>query len=419
MSIPKRTTTTAGLSLALIALLLGLLTMLPGPAQAASHPPTLAELMADPSLVPAAPAACEPDGTQASGATYRICLPNGWDGNTLVVYAHGYVDPAEPVGIPEDQLGVPGLSIPDTVNSLGYAFAASGYSVNGLAVQEGMADLLDLVQIFSAKHGAPQRVLMIGISEGGLITALSVEQYPEVYDGGLAICGPVGGLPVQTAYFGDFRVIFDYFFPSVMPGSPISIPTTLMADWDNVYTNTVRPAILDPANADQVRQLLAVTGAATDPANPDTIEQTIQTLLWYNVSATNDAFTKLGGNPYSNTAKVYTGSDDDTALNAGVARFAADAGAAALLAQDYVPTGKLTVPLITAHTTGDHVVPYFHEALYATKAQASGSGWLHTNITSPTYGHCTLTVLDLLSAFAELESRSLRPYRVQLPLVAK
>lgn len=419
MSARKRTATTAGLSLALIALFLGLLTILPGPAQAESPPPTLAELIADPSLMPAAPAACEPDGTQASGAIYRICLPSGWDGNTLVIYAHGYVDPAKPVDIPEDQLGVPGLSIPDTVNSLGYAFAVSGYSVNGLAVQEGKADLLDLVQIFTAQHGAPQRVLMLGISEGGLITALSMEQHPEVYDGGLAICGPLGGLPVQTAYFGDFRAVFDYFFPGVMPGSPISIPTTLMADWDNVYTSTVRPAILDPTNADKVRRLLAVTGAATDPANPDTIEQTIQTLLWYNVSATNDAFAKLGGNPYSNTAKAYTGSDDDPALNAGVARYTADAGAADLLAQNYVPTGVLTVPLITAHTTGDHVVPYFHQTLYADKAQASGSGWLHTAITSPTYGHCTLTILDLLSAFAELESRSLHPYRVQLPWVAK
>ncbi len=97
---------------------------------------------------PIAPLACDPDGTQASGATYRICMPSVWN-RTLVVYAHGYVDPAQPVGIPEDQLGVPGLDIPGTVTFLGYAFAASGYSVNGLAVQEGVADLLDVVEIFT------------------------------------------------------------------------------------------------------------------------------------------------------------------------------------------------------------------------------------------------------------------------------
>lgn len=367
---------------------------------------------------PQAPLACEPDGVQTSGAAYRICMPSVWN-RTLVVYAHGYVDPAQPVGIPEDQLGVPGLNIPNTVTFLGYAFATSGYSVNGLAVQEGMADLKELVEIFTQAHGAPDRVLLIGVSEGGLITALSVEQFPEVYDGGLAICGPLGGFQPQVGYFGDFRAAFDYFFPDLLPGSPISIPTSLMADWDNVYTNTVRPVILDPTNADTVSQLLAVTGAATDPAQADSAEKTIERLLWYNVSATNDAAVKLGGNPYSNTTTIYAGSADDTALNAGIARFSADPGVLGLMEAKYTPTGKLSVPLVTAHTTLDPVVPYFHEGLYAQKVRAAGSQWRYASVVTAAYGHCTLSTADLLGAFAELESRVTLPYRLYVPVIQR
>lgn len=414
-----RTTATALFALALTGGLLMLFTLLPRPALAAGNPPNASDLIERAQMDrPLAPAACEPDGVQSSGAVYRICMPPVWN-RTLVVYAHGYVDPDRPVAIPEEQLGVAGLfSLPETATLLGYAFAASSYSVNGLAVDEGMADLLDLVQIFTAQHGKPDRVLLIGISEGGLITALSVEQHPDVYDGGLAICGPVGGLPIQTDYFNDFRAVFDYFFPSLLPGSPISIPAGLKADWETIYTNTVRPVILDPVSAVTVSQLLAVTGAAVDAAKPETAEQTIRSLLWYNVSATNDAMIKLGGNPYSNTTRLYSGSADDAALNAGIARFAADPGAVQAMSR-LNPSGNLSVPLITAHTTDDPIVPYFHEGIYAKKVADQGKKWLHSNITSQAYGHCTLTFPDLLAAFAELDSRSLRPYRVLIPVVGR
>ncbi len=195
-----------------------------------------------------------------------------------------------------------------------------------------------------------------------------------------------------------------------------------MGDWDNVYTNTVRPAILDSANAYTVSQLLAVTGAATDPdpARLDSsIEKTIETLLWYNVMATNDATVKLGGNPYSNTTTIYAGSADDAALNAGVARFSADPGIEEKMATLYTPSGQLSVPLVTAHTTGDPVVPYFHEGLYAQKVRDAGSGWLHANFVTDGYGHCTLSTTDLLGAFAELESRVSMPYRVYVPVLER
>src|SRR5512136_241324 len=105
---------------------------------------------------PFGPAACV-DGPQASGAIYRICMPFLWN-NDLIVYAHGYMAPNQPVRIPEEQLHLPdGTYIPDVVNLLGYAFATTSYSTNGLAVREGLSDLVDLVRIFKTQHPTVKR----------------------------------------------------------------------------------------------------------------------------------------------------------------------------------------------------------------------------------------------------------------------
>ena len=112
---------------------------------------------------------CEPDGQLPSGAYYRICMPPGeWNGN-LVIYAHGYVAFNKPITIPEDQLQLPGgVSLPELINSLGFAFATTSYRMNGLAIETGVDDLVDVVDVFSATHSVPTHTLVTGVSEGGL-----------------------------------------------------------------------------------------------------------------------------------------------------------------------------------------------------------------------------------------------------------
>jgi hypothetical protein len=38
-------------------------------------------------------------------------------------------------------------------------------------------------------------------------------------------------------------VLFDYFFPNIIPGSPINIPGTVIANWNDVYLPAVQWAI--------------------------------------------------------------------------------------------------------------------------------------------------------------------------------
>jgi pimeloyl-ACP methyl ester carboxylesterase len=359
------------------------------PVAAASVPP-----VSQPVRIPTAHLACDPDGLQESGAVYRICMPTfpPWNGE-LVVYAHGYVSPTEPVGIPEDQMTLPGTSttLDQIVNSMGYAFATTSY-----------ADLVDLVDIFTTQKGAPDTVYLVGGSEGGLITTLAVERYPDVFDGGLAMCGPYGDFGRQINYFGDFRVVFDYFFPGLLPGSPVDIPGWLLEDWDTYYETTIRPEIEDPANAGLVEQLLSVTNAPYDTEDASTKEATIQALLWYNVFSTNDGLDKLGGQPFDNQDRVYAGSDDDVQLQQGVQRFSADQAALDEIAAHYQTTGHLSVPLVTLHTTGDQLVPYWHVALYRGKTIAADNIALHEHFEADRYGHCSFAATEVLYAFASL-----------------
>jgi pimeloyl-ACP methyl ester carboxylesterase len=294
------------------------------------------------------------------------------------------------------------LCINDLVNYLGYDFATTSYSVNGLAVLPGILDVVELVDLYTAKHGPPSYVYLVGASEGGLITTLAVEQYPDVFDGGLATCGPIGDFVGQVNYFGDFRVVLDYYFPDLMPGDPTNIPPELIEGWDSYYADEVYPELADPANRNELEQVVRVTDIAYDPGDlRASLETSVADVLWYNVFATNDGNEVLYGQPFDNMDRIYTGSYDDEALNAGIERFSADQAAIDEIEANYQTTGVLAAPLVTMHTILDQQVPYWHEELYLQKTMASGA-WPDLHVSYPpamTYGHCAFAVADVLDAF--------------------
>ncbi len=347
-------------------------------------------------------AGCE-DGVQDSGAAYRICMPATWNGD-LVVYAHGYVAPNRPPGIPEDQLELPGGGRIDAiVTGLGYAFATTGYISNGLAVIPAQDDLLDLVDVFTREQGPAGRVVLAGVSEGGLIATLLAERSPRVFDGVLALCGPYGDFRRQVDYVGDFRVLFDYYFPGLLPPTPVDIPEDLLDEWESTtYSTTIKPVLDDPANSAKVEELLKVAAVPYDSLDPLSRERSVERVLWYNIYGTNDATAKLGGQPFDNQARQYSGSGDDTLLNSTVERFTAAPAALDSIAASYQTSGRLRIPVITLHTTLDPVVPLWHQDLYTAKIEAAGAGALYEHYQVPAYGHCAFSSASVLTAFGRL-----------------
>ena len=365
---------------------------------------------------------------------YLICKPDEpvWN-HQLVVFAHGYV-PSIPGYIDEpylplDQLFLVTPSLPEIVTSMGYAFAMPSYPVNGLATLPGVQDVLNLVQAFRGQYPATSNVFLVGASEGGLVTTLAMERNPLVFKGGLAACGPIGNFQYQVNHFGDFRVLFDYYFPGILPVgvlpvdpsnptgptdvySAINVPPYVMALWDSTYkvaiTSAVQNAMLyDPL---RVKNLFAT---AKTPADPSGADKTAVELLWYNAFATMDARVKLSlnpladlKNPYDNLIpyRWYSGSNQDALLNAAVPRF--QRSVLDLVMNQYQTNGRLRSPLVTMHNTGDPIVPYAHESMYTAKTLQAGTFWKRINIPITSYGHCNFTAKQLTFGFALMILRS-------------
>jgi hypothetical protein len=348
------------------------------------------------------PESCRPPEA-LNGAEILVCVPKvGWNGD-LVVFAHGYVAPTSgDPEIPWDQLALPDrTSLPGIVTSLGFGFATTSYSDDGLVVLDpnnpgglptAVEDLEDLVDKFENAVGSLNHVYLVGASEGGLVTALAVEQ-PNVFSGGLATCGPVGDFRRQLDYLGDFGVLFDYFFPWFFPDGVLNAGDDVRKRWESDYVPAITAALAK--NPGRLDKLLRVSRAPFDPNVPQSKIDTALGILWYNVFATNDAKIKLGGNPYDNSRRLYLGSGNDFWLNLVVDRFHADTGALDAIQADYQTSGKLAAPLVTLHTTADPIVPYWHEPLYTAKALLN-SGLLHTNLPVFRYGHCSFKAEEAL-----------------------
>ena len=108
-----------------LAVVIAVVLLVPRPAHAATPGPCL-------------------QGLLPSGALSLVCLPStGWNGQ-LVVFAHGYVAPGQPLDF--FHLTLPdGTSLPLLTQSLGYAFATTSYRRNGLVILEGEDDIRQLV----------------------------------------------------------------------------------------------------------------------------------------------------------------------------------------------------------------------------------------------------------------------------------
>jgi pimeloyl-ACP methyl ester carboxylesterase len=336
-------------------------------------------------------------GVLQHGALYRVCFPATWNGN-LVLYAHGYVAPQEELALPDDEIG--GQSASSIVTELGYAFATTSYRANGLVAPDAVDDLLELVDTVEARFRPdPVRTAVVGFSEGGLVAALAAERHADRFDGALAGCGPIGDFAAQLNYIGDFRVVFDYLFPGLLPGTAVDVPQSLRDRWEDLYVPAIVVALATRSSA--ARELIAITGAPTAGSDLRSIAETTIGLLWYNVFGTADAQQRIGGQPFDNSTREYTGSSDDAALNGGAARFSTDQSAVAGLAR-FQTSGHLEIPLVTMHTTGDPVVPFNQSSLYADKVAEAGASAQLTQLSFDRHGHCTFESPEVLGAFTTL-----------------
>ena len=336
------------------------------------------------------------------------CIPPNWNGQ-LVLYAHGYVPPQFALALPVEELTVDGTFVPNVLLAQGFAFATTSFHKNGVAIEQGGEDLNKLLQYFKSlvPPGSLGKVYLVGGSEGGLIALRLFERFQGKYDGAVALCAPVGGSADFIKYAYDFRVVFDYFFPTVFtfppnqageqPFGAIDVPQAAFQFWESVYVPRIIAAL--SGNPLATAQLFSVTKAAIDPSDPTSVVETAVPLLSYGIFGANDLVATSGGVPYDNRSTTYVGSADDAALNAGVERIQSDGRARAYAKRFYEPIGNLHDPLVTLHNVLDPLVPFQQEIEYQGLVTKKKSAFL-TVLPVARYGHCDFTAGEVIDAFS-------------------
>ncbi|MGO8956036.1 MAG: alpha/beta hydrolase family protein [Streptosporangiaceae bacterium] len=373
-------------------------------------------------------------GSLRDGATYEIQCPAGdWNG-TLFLYSHGYVEPG--AANPAQDVGDPATGA--WLLAHGFALAGSSYSTTGWAIAQALPDQIATLNVFGRAYGRPGRTIAWGHSLGGIITAGLIQRYPRRFTAALPMCGVLsGGVATwNTALDSAFA-----FQQLLAPASGLQV-VNITNPQSNLGIAETAAAQAQATPAGQARIALAAALADTpgwftplsaQPARTDYAGQEANQFLWdtevdfpfvfaFRANLEQDA----GGNPSWNTGVNFATqllksvnyrevvhlykaaglslTKDLRTLNKA-ARISADPKAVAYLARNISFNGKISVPVLSLHTTGDGLVVPENEQAYASVVARAGNGRLLRQEFVSRAGHCAFTPAETIAAVQVLLNR--------------
>lgn len=390
----------------------------------AAGPDRTAATAATPVAVPAKPVA---GGVLPGGAAWKVEVPPNWNG-TLLLWSRGYG------AARSEEVEVAPRGTRDLLLANGYGLVASSYSKTGWALAEAVPDQVQALDAAIAAVGKPRRVIAWGSSMGGLVTVALAERHGDRLDAALPYCGSIGGAVgmMNMALDGAFA-----FTTLVAPGEGIDI--VRVAD-DRAVGAKVQAA-LDRAQATPGgRARVALAGVlaglplwsdpkAPEPAPADHAAQQaeIAKALVRGVFFPRQDQEQRSGGLYSwNTGVDYrrqldrsghrdlvealyrpAGLDLDADLDrlAKAPRIAADPKATAYMMDNYVPSGRISIPVLAYHEIGDGLTSVRLQGAYAQTVKAAGRDRLLRTAYVRRAGHCQFTPAEHLAALRTMEHR--------------
>ncbi|CAN5496625.1 alpha/beta hydrolase [soil metagenome] len=370
-------------------------------------------------------------GTLPSGSTYRLAVPAAWNDMLLLLARPIPQDPAEEGWGPDA--------------SMVSAMLAEGYAVTGSVntmfwpLERAFADHDPLLEAFTRQVAHPGRVIAVGTSIGGIMTAGLVQVAPERFAGALPLCGNLSG--AVATHNREFDIAF-------------TIKTLLAADTPLEVARISDPAanlrlartVLEQAQVQpsgRARLALAAAmgnmpgwhdPAAPEPAVDDVVARQRAQYEWYDEVcflvffwARQQVEQQAGGNPSWNDGVDYrallatsinrdvvdvlyreAGLDLEADLDALAAapRTTADPDAVAYLERHIVFDGQLGgVPVLTVHSDGDGLVTPDNERAYRDVVAWAGQSDLLRQLHVHRGGHCTFTAAETVVALDALVAR--------------
>jgi pimeloyl-ACP methyl ester carboxylesterase len=333
------------------------------------------------------------------GGAYRIEIPDLWNGD-LVLWAHGYVPNAGAQGS-RLRVGVPGVGeggpFREHLITGGFAWAASSYRCNGYVPGQGLLDTMALIDVFKRVYAgnAPQRVYLTGVSMGGHITLLGMQEFPTAFAGGLALCasGP-----------GEMDFLTSVSAASELISGVTVAQATRERDVDRLTTILGKP----PAYTDKGRQLASIQVQISGGPRPFALDGLASRFI-DNASAAAGRGDDIWNRVASNAGVTYHIDDGlgltDAAINGSVRRKAGDAEARSEHGpyEEAIPfDGRIERPVLTLHGTGDLYVPMsLEQSLRRAVDHAGKSSWLVQRIIRSA-GHCNFSAPEQADAFDAL-----------------
>lgn len=372
------------------------------------------------------------------GAGFRIEVPESWNGD-LVVYTHGFRGEGA-------ELTVDNPPLREYYLALGYAWLASSYSKNYYDVRSGVESTNSLVRYFKHNIAEPDQVFITGFSMGGHVIGAAIEQFPNVdcgsgrgarlcrrivailgklsggvkYDGAVPRCGVMGDEALFD-YFGDFS-----YGAETLAGAPSEFPPP--PDYfDSIFLPTISALYVNPLDLLMGNGSGAIPNAQGEKLRTYTTQLSggprpladfsfpfYQQLLFSFSGADGTVDGVVSGNIYDNTTRAYqldadpATSPEEAAFNEAILRVARDPGVnpPRLLRVERVPiiTGRIDIPVISIHTTGDLFVPFKMQQVYAEEAIERQRDHNLVSRATRAIGHCEFSPEELIESFDDMVS---------------
>jgi pimeloyl-ACP methyl ester carboxylesterase len=371
-------------------------------------------------------------GSLSDGATYELQCPAGtWNG-TLFLFSHGYVVPggANPAVDASDPVTAGWLL------ANGYALAGSSYATTGWSVQQAIPDQAATVAAFGSKYKAPRHTVAWGESLGGMITAGLIQEYPKLFSAALPACGVLSGGVATWNTALDSAFAFQQLLAPSIQVTGITNPTANLT--------AAEVALAAAQKTPQGRAKMALVSAIGDtpgwftPGSPEPVAtdytaQEANQFDWasqvtfpfvFDFRAELEA--RAGGNPswtagVNFAAQLARSADlrevkalykaaglslggDLRTLNAAP-RISANPKSVRYLADNIAYTGRISVPVLTVHTTGDGLVVPENEQAYRQAVDQAGDARLLRQVFVDRAGHCAFTPAELITAIKVLLNR--------------
>jgi pimeloyl-ACP methyl ester carboxylesterase len=329
--------------------------------------------LSDPAFAPLPGARA--DFGRLGGSVYQIEVPTHWNGR-LVLYMEGYGE-LRPVG----RIRVSPPIIRRYLVGQGFAWGASSFSSSSLIPGRAADETAALWDLFARRYGRPRRTYVTGLSMGGTATHIAAERYGNRFDGALALCGSAGQTPAISSEADFFAA-----------GAYAAGVTQREFDRDGRSGTLIEDRILPAVRGSRAHRrfediMISLTGGPRAFAREgfrmeeETNWQRAGLLVAAGLAPNRHTVYHLGP-----PSPVHS-----REFNRAVIRLPTDDAALRAFVAGNETSGKLQMPLMTLHGTGDGQVPIEQARILRRRVDAAHRRRLLVQRVIRDPGHCGFT----------------------------